>query len=157
LGSPRLHGECYTARRAIKMREVPIMNGTSLSPFYFRRWIYGIPAPIWLKNIDMISEFISKNKLKPVQPESLPNIQGMQEVANTAQAKSALIVDRRPYPGGIRIAHLHFKGEIYLVKEELWREFSGRIVKDFQAKLASVKSVGFEDVMELSEAVDKLG
>jgi len=132
------------------------MNGTSMSPFFLRRWIYGIPAPIWLKNIDMISAFISQNKLKPVPPESLPNIQTVQ--AETAgQAKAALVIDRRPYPGGIRIAHLHFRGELYLVKEELWRDFSGRIIKDFQAKLSNVKSVGFEDVMELSESVDKLG
>jgi len=132
------------------------MNITSISPFLFRRWIYGIPAPIWLKNIEMISEFISKNKLKPIPIESLPNIQAVQ-AENTEQVKAALIFDRRPYPGGIRIAHLHFRGELYLVKEELWREFSGRIVKDFQAKLANAKGIGFEDAMELSEAVDKLG
>ena len=132
------------------------MNGASISPFLFRRWIYGIPAPIWLKNIDMISEFISKNKLKPIQIESLPNVQAVQ-AESAEQVKAALIIDRRPYPGGIRVPHLHFRGDLYLVKEELWREFSGRIVKDFQAKLANAKSIGFEDVMELSEAVDKLG
>jgi len=132
------------------------MNVTSISPFLFRRWIYGIPAPIWLKNIDMISEFISKNMLKPVQPESLPNIQPVR-AESAEQVNASLIIDRRPYPGGIRIPHLHFGGELYLVKEELWREFSGRIVKEFQAKLANAKGISFEDAMELSEAVDSIG
>ncbi len=132
------------------------MNVTSISPFVLRRWIFGIPAPIWLKNIEVISEFITRNALKPVPAESLLNVQSVQAESGE-QVKATLIIDKRPYPGGIRIPHLHSKGDLYLVKEELWRDFSARIVKEFQAKLANAKGISFEDVMELSEAVDKLG
>lgn len=134
------------------------MNGinVSLNPFVLRRWIYGIPAPIWLKNIEMIGDVIRKNKLQPVPLESLPQI-GASIAETVEKGKATAIVDRRPYPGGIRIPHLHFKSDVYLVKEEIWKDFSGRVIKDFQAKLANIKSVSFGEALELSEAVDSLG
>lgn len=132
------------------------MNGVnvSINPFVLRRWIYGIPAPIWLRNIEMIDEIIRKNKLQPVDRGGLFPLTASE---GGEKERAALVLDKRPYPGGIRIPHLHFKGEVYLVKEELWRDFSGRVVKEFQTKLANVKSVSFEEAMELSEAVDSLG
>ncbi|MBI5042518.1 MAG: hypothetical protein HZC10_01510 [Nitrospirae bacterium] len=42
---------------------------------------------------------------------------------------------------GIRIPPLHFRGDIYLLSEEQWKGFSGKVVKDFQAKLAKVNTV----------------
>jgi hypothetical protein len=139
-------------------KEVKIMNGVniSLNPFVLRRWIYGLPAPVWLRNIEMIGKVIQENKLQPVDRATLFPLT-VSEGAVSEKEKAALVLDRRPYPGGIRISHLHFMGEVYLVKEDLWRDLSGKIVKDFQAKLANVRNVSFEQTMELSEAVESLG
>ena len=42
---------------------------------------------------------------------------------------------------GIRIPHLHFRGDIYFLSEEQWKGFSGKVVKDFQAKLAKGRAL----------------
>ncbi len=125
------------------------------NPFFLRRWIFGLPAPFWLKNGRMIEEIVHKNQLKPVPAGSLPDVVGM--MAETTETRAPLVVDKRPYPGGIRVAHLHFKGDIYLLEENLWREVSGKMVKEFQAKLSKVNTVNFEQAMELSETMESLG
>lgn len=126
-----------------------------LNPFLVKRWIYGIPAPFWLKNLKIIEDTIRVQKLRAVPSESImtgplfASIPGEQE-------KAIPKIGLRPFPGGIRIPHLHFKGDVFLLNEEQWTAFSGKVVKDFQAKLAKVQSVNFEQVMEMSEAIDTL-
>lgn len=132
------------------------MNGAN--PFLIRRWIYGIPAPIWLKNMDMIGNTIEEYKLKPVPAESLMAenafVPSGMAIGEQTTAKARL----RPWqwPGGIKIAHLHYKGDIYLLNESQWKNFSTKIVNEFQKKLASVKTIGFEQTMELSEGIDSI-
>lgn len=46
------------------------------------------------------------------------------------------------------------KCNIFLLNESQWKNFSVSVIRDFQNKLANVKTVGFEQVMEISEAVD---
>lgn len=125
-----------------------------INPFLVRRWIYGIPAPIWLKSMDLIGKTIEEYKLKPVPIESLmaENPFTPRNIVSGEQEKARL----RPWqwPGGIRIAHLHYRGDVYLLNESQWKNFSVSVIRDFQNKLANVKTVGFEQVMEISEAVD---
>lgn len=130
------------------------MNETVVNSLLLKRWIYGIPASFWLKNSKIIEDVITKYKLNAVPQESL---HGFSSPTLKAEEKAQLIVDKRPYSGGIRIPHLHSKGDVYLVDEKLWKEMSVTIVRDLQAKLSRVNSVSFEQVMELSEAVDSLG
>lgn len=126
-----------------------------INPFLVKRWIYGIPAPFWLKNLNIIEKMIQEQRLQSVPSESL-----MTEALYTPmvgeQEKAIPRIRQRPFPGGIRIPHLHFKGDVYLLDEEQWKKFSGNIIKDFQTKLAKVKTVNFEQVMEISEAIDSL-
>jgi len=75
-------------------------------------------------------------------------------VMSGEQEKTSLRIRLRPWPGGIKIAHLHFKGDIYLLNESQWKNFSVGVVREFQNKLAKVNTVSFEQVMEISEAVD---
>lgn len=121
--------------------------------FVHRKWIWGIPSPIWLKNIAVIADFIKNNNLKPVPEEHVPSM----FVYESPVIKEKITVPRPiPFPGGIRAAHLHFKNDIYLLNEEQWKSFTTGIMKDFQAKLSKVKTVSFEQAIELSEAIDSL-
>src|SRR3990172_10239212 len=129
-----------------------------INPFLIRHWIFGIPAPFWLKNLKMIEQTIRELKLEPVPTESL-----MTEVHHAPmgamareQEKAPLRIWPRPIPGGIRIPHLHFRRDIYLLNERQWKDFSVKVIKDFQAKLSKVNTVSFEQAMEISEAVDSL-
>ncbi len=133
------------------------MNG-HINPFLIRRWIYGMPAPFWLKNIKTIEKVIREQKLEPVSVESLMTEAPHAPMgAMAGEQEKARRIWPRPIPGGIRIPHLHFRGDVYLLNEGQWKEFSGKVVKDFQNKLANVNTVNFEQVMEISEAVDSLG
>ena len=51
---------------------------------------------------------------------------------------------------------MHFRRDIYLLNERQWKDFSVKVIKDFQAKLSRVNTVSFEQEMEISEAVDSL-
>ncbi|GAB4420886.1 MAG: hypothetical protein OHK0032_16670 [Thermodesulfovibrionales bacterium] len=130
------------------------MNG-HINPFLIRKWIFGMPAPFWLKNIKMIEQVIREQKLEPVPAESLMTETPLAPMG--AEQEKAIRIWPRPIPGGIRIPHLHFRGDVYLLNESQWKEFSGKVVKEFQTKLARVNTVSFEQVMEISEAVDSLG
>ncbi len=109
-----------------------------------RKWIYGGPRDIWIKNAKFLGELVQKWKLQAYSFE-----------AGRAKNAKALIFDP-DIRGGIRLAHLHFKGNVYLVNERQWKEFTGKVIKDFQAKLAAAPSVNFEQLMDLSDAVDSL-
>jgi hypothetical protein len=105
----------------------------------------------------MIGKLIQEMELEPVPLESLiteaplASARGVEE-----KEKAAFRLFPRPFPGGIRIAHMHYRGDIYLLDEKQWADFSGRIIKDFQSKLSKVSAVSFEQAMELSDAVDSL-
>lgn len=104
-----------------------------------RKWIYGGPRDIWVKNEKMLGELIAKWKLQPYAAQAGKN--------------KAFMYDPG-IRGGIRMAHLHAKGNIYLVDEKQWKDFSGRVIRDFQAKLEKAQSVSFEQLMDISEAVE---
>lgn len=126
-----------------------------VNPFLVKRWIYGIPAPFWLKNLKIIEDTIRVQKLKALPSESLMTESLFAPMVGE-QEKAVSKINLHPFPGGIRLPHLHFKRDVYLLNEEQWTAFSGKIIKDFQTKLAKVNTVNFEQAMEISEAIDSL-
>lgn len=133
------------------------MNSTTINPFYYKRWLFGIPAPIWLNRLEMIEVFIKENALQPAALEALPVSPLINQAAGAEIAERAVKNRWTGFPGGIRIPHLHFKGNVFVLKEELWQKFSANLVKDLQGRLAKAKSVSFEQAIEISEAIDSLG
>ncbi|MCG7851166.1 MAG: hypothetical protein MIO92_01450 [Methanosarcinaceae archaeon] len=126
-----------------------------MNPFLEKIWRYGRPADLWIKNIENIKDFITKNNLKPILAEHLPMPQNMADLQQKTTSER-MIFKPIPFPGGIRLAHFHFQDNIYILNAEQWKDFSGRLMKDFQAKLATVKTIGFERAIELSSAIDSL-
>jgi hypothetical protein len=114
-------------------------------------WRCGRPADLWIKNIERIQELITKFNLKPL-PEEYSKIMELPIIEERRPT-----IRRPPIPGGIKIAHVHFKDDVYLLNEEQWREFTGSVIKDFQAKLSKVKIVTIAQTIELSEALDNIG
>ena len=43
-----------------------------------------------------------------------------------------------------------------MLKDIQWKEFSGVVIREFQTKLDAVETVGFGQLMELSEAIGGL-
>lgn len=120
-----------------------------------RKWLYGGPWDIWVRRVDMISKFIREQKIKPVAVEDLPAHPFL--AAEQPAPASRAIVRPRPFPGGLRSPHLHFKGDIYLVNQEQWSVFSGAVITQYQEKLSKAGAIGFDQLMDVATGMETLG
>lgn len=144
----------------------PTLDDYLFDPMWrWRKWIWGIPADIWIKHIDIIESIIKKGQAKLINEVFLPPINEIAGAVNPAvatreaapKATAAKQILKIPFPGGIRFAHFHYKGDVYRVSPEGWQQFSKGVVEGMMQKLGSAKSVSFEQVMELSGSIDTLG
>jgi hypothetical protein len=116
---------------------------------------------LWISNKRFVASFIRKYKLKPEKDLPVYDDPGlmMNEAAytNTRAAKSKAMALRPITPwGGIRIPHLHHGVNIYLVDDKQWSNFSKAIIKDFQGRLSNAGSISFDQLMDVSEAVNSI-
>lgn len=125
------------------------------STIFDRKWLYGGPWDLWVRRVDMIAKFIREQKIKPVAMDDWPAHPGLSAGQGAAGARA--IIRPRPFPGGLRSPHLHFKGDIYLVNQQQWGLFSGAIIKQYQEKLAKAGTVGFDQLMDVAEGMETLG
>ena len=110
-----------------------------------RRWRWGLPSPVWLRELARITELVKKMGLKPVPEKALPRF----EVAIEGRIP--------PFPGGLRTPHLHLNGQVFTLNEEQWQQFAGGIITDaLKTRLAAVKAVSFEQAMEMSDVIEVL-
>lgn len=132
------------------------------APMEYERliWKYGRRVDYWISYAEFVGNFIVTHKIPAIEKEHLL----MDDPAPVIQPKGAKesieAVRIRPYPpfpGGLKCAHLHFRGDLYLLTDKQWKEFSGAVVKDFQDKLGAVKTVAFDQLIGLSEAISGLG
>ncbi len=125
----------------------------SLASMIERRWWWGGPRDFWLRNAAAIKQVIDANKLPAVAPE-LTN--GPLLGARMGPEVLGPLPHRPPFPGGLKLPHLHFEGNACLLNEEQWRAFTGRVLEDFKSRLAKVKIVSFDQMMSVADAVDDL-
>lgn len=121
------------------------------------RFIYGIPAPIWLTHAQVIEDYINSQRLKPVAPELYEGLLVSGALSAATSREAVALFPKIPFPGGIRIPHLHFRGQLYTLNSDQWKGFSEKVVKEFQAKLADAHKLTFEQVLDVSEAVSGIG
>jgi hypothetical protein len=76
---------------------------------------------------------------------------GLEAPAGAQAAARVLIWD--PTRGGMKMPHLHYAGEIYILNEAQWAEFSKGAVSALAERMNKAQRVRFDDVMQLSEAV----
>ncbi len=58
--------------------------------------------------------------------------------------------------GGLKVFHLHYNGEIYLLNARQAKEFSRRILEKSQEKLSKVNQIAFDDALALGSMVKKV-
>lgn len=135
-----------------------------LSRLLIKRWLNGRPAEIWISEIALVEKMIQQYKLNPLGTEHYPVMELCHYVGPLEgqvghippRPKKIDIVDPRPYPGGLRIPHLHFKNDVYLLTEEQWREFSSTVLKDLRAKLGKTRTITFDQLVETNAAISGL-
>ncbi len=130
-----------------------------------KKWLNGRPAEIWVAQLKLVEHMIGEYKLEPLSPEHYPTIGVMHRTAVSEphepnrvekSARNVSIVPPKPFPGGLRLAHLHFKDEIFLLNDEQWKRFSSTVIKCFKEKLSRVKTISFDQLVETSAAIDSL-
>ncbi len=131
-------------------------------------WKNGRPADIWLSQHELVASVIKRYRLKPLAVESYPSMPGMDAgmfeataaVSSRAKSASSIPVKLRwpkPFPGGLRIPHVHYGADIYLLNDAQWKAFSSAVLKDVSKRIAAAKSVSFEQTLELADAINTLG
>ncbi len=126
-------------------------------------WQAGRPAEIWLSHRKLVRNIIRQYKLKPLPTDAYPYYQtpgqmaefgvDLETAALKKAGKRARWIWPIPFPGGIRIPHLHFGGDVYLVERGQWAEFSEHVVADLRQRLKQANEISFEQTLALNEAV----
>ncbi len=111
--------------------------------------------PFWMANHSLVRQMIKEKGYKPAAEGMLAAHMAALSM-ETGERSEAVSKMKRPIPGGIRVPHLHFDTDIFLLDESQWKDFSAKMMKEFQAKLSRVNAVSFEQAMAISEAVDTL-
>jgi hypothetical protein len=123
-------------------------------------WLRGIPADLWLQHGRIVEGFIKEQKLKPVDPKFLVTklevLAAQPQAVATATATAKARLNPIDIRGGIRIAHLHFQNNVYLLDAAQWKAFSGKVLEQFSAKLSNASTVSFDQLLDLSDAVDSI-
>jgi hypothetical protein len=136
---------------------------------YILDWrIRGIPSDVWVRFSDAIGQLVQKEKLTAVDARYLttPNQANLAFAGHTAKVLAepttrgkaiANVTEIYDIRGGMKAAHVHYKGAVYMLNETQWKRFTALVVNDFRAKLDSAGAIGFDQVMDISEVAASLG
>jgi hypothetical protein len=107
----------------------------------------------WVSHLEIIERFVKAagNELTHIQVAAQSRV----EIGTPAAGAKTILWD--PTRGGMRMPHLHYAGEIYLLNEVQWANFSKSAMKALSEKLGKAQKVTFEDVMQVSEALSQIG
>ncbi|HEX2685597.1 MAG TPA: hypothetical protein VHN14_03225 [Kofleriaceae bacterium] len=127
---------------------------------YLRYWKEGGRWDLWVHDVSMVRDFIKRHKLETIGKEELLARKRVLDAPMMPVPVATEVhpgpVPRIGYAGGMRVPHLHYDGEIYSLDRAQWREFAERTLDTLRERLGEVKSVGFEQLMELSETVSSV-
>jgi len=119
---------------------------------------YGGRFDFWISSLDQVSKFIRSRRIRSLPKEHLIMDDPIRLGAAAKRELAGIeFLKPRPFPGGLRFPHLHFKKDIYRLTEKQWQDFSGTVLNNLRGKLDKAQTVSFEQVMELSEVIEGLG
>lgn len=107
----------------------------------------------WKNMASNVSEFIRANQLKPVRIG--PVGVSVQRAPAKAQGDIAEFLDLG-IRGGMKVAHVHYGNNIYLLDDKQWAKFSGKIVRNALSKLERVNEVSFDQAVMLGSTIQAL-
>ncbi len=53
----------------------------------------------------------------------------------------------------MRAPHLHLDGDIFQLSQKQWNKFTKKALATMRERLAKVETIGFEQMMELSDSI----
>jgi hypothetical protein len=103
----------------------------------------------------VIADLIQDFKLEPIKEQILSPMKRTSEVQKSANMQPMIYFDPDIY-GGKRFAHLHYRGDIYMLNREQWQSFTARIKDDFITRLHSANTISVEQIQDLCDAIDPI-
>lgn len=117
--------------------------------------IYGGRRAFFVRYADLVANVVEELKLQPIQEQfRSPAVRAMEKRATTA-GEAAAYFDPDMF-GGKRFAHLHYRGEVYMLNREQWQAFTNKIKNDLVKRLQSSSAISVEQIQDLSDAVDPI-
>ena len=134
------------------------MPNSLLFDYPFKPWeIFGGKRALFVRYADVIGDLIQDFKLQPIRDEILVPTMRMAGAAKAAPSAEMLQhIDPGIY-GGKRFAHLHFRGEVFMLNREQWQAFTGRVKDDLIERLHAADTISVEQFQDLSDAIDPIG
>ena len=117
--------------------------------------IYGGKRPFFVKYADVIADLIKDFKLEPIKEQILSPMKMTSEQQKAAAMQPMIYFDPDIW-GGKRFAHLHYRGDIYMLNREQWQSFTARIKDDFITRLHAANSISVEQIQDLNDAIDPI-
>ena len=125
------------------------MEYISYSPVFDRHLINGPHNPMFWRYKNIVEKFVKEMKPEMINEE-------MNQKRSLELNQMNLVLEWWWKYGGMKMAHVHLNGQIYLLKDEQWREFSKRILADIQNKLKDAKGVSFENTLDIVNSMESI-
>lgn len=116
-------------------------------------WQWGMPAPIWLDQIDRIRDLVNQWNLEPISPHYGSFGGGIAKRMDVPDGELPVVRWPSPFPGGRKLAHLHLDDKIFVLNDKQWSEFSQTVVNEMQERLGRAGRVNVQQITEISEAI----
>jgi hypothetical protein len=111
--------------------------------------INGPHNAIFFRHVSLVESAINQMRLKSVVP-----------VQAKEKAKANVQMSLEPFwwkYGGMRVPHLHFKDQVYMLNDEQWKTFSKSLLGAFKTQLEKANTVSFENAQTISDDLENVG
>ncbi len=86
-----------------------------------------------------------------------PQISGLPISTGEIAEESIIDIDTiGGMPGGRRVPHLHYRGEMYMLDPEQWRSFSRVVMEDISKRVMAANQVSFNELLGVAESASSL-
>jgi hypothetical protein len=136
------------------------------NPLLEWKFIDGKPRDFWANELKYVEKYVTANQgqLRKIDinaragfPSGVICSSGPAAAKESGEPKAMATIQLPEWvDGGMRVPHLHYNGDIYVLTKEQWKQFSGQILKGFSKKLADTSTVSFEQLMELSDTMGSI-
>jgi hypothetical protein len=121
---------------------------------YGGRWdFWHLELPAITRFIDLHAQELVKVRVAGQAPVAMEQPVAAAAHTGTVTPRESKVLIWDPRFGGMRMPHLHYRGEIYALNPEQWTEFSKMAVTSLAGKLGKAEKITFETLMDVSKAV----
>ena len=118
------------------------------------RWdIWATQLPAIARFVDLHAKDLVKVQVAGQAPVAIAQSAAVGAGVETSKSRAAEILIWDPRFGGMKMPHLHYKGEIFALNSAQWAEFSKTAVTSLADKLGKAQNVTFENLMDVSRAI----